>query len=167
MKKFLFTIVILFASLPVFCQSTLKLAPYLRQGGMYFSSEQITSDGYGMGLGLSALSGKHLIVQADINVYWLNGNAFSTRLAAGYRKQGVWSPAILANFTTVYGSHTEVLNEDGSSPQFPVSAVGFRLTPLRFDNDKGFVSALELGYSVGKNKAKVPELTLLAVGVCF
>jgi hypothetical protein len=167
MKKIFICLSSLFVSMAVFCQSEVKKMPYLRQGGMYYSSDYITSDGFGMGAGIALQKGKHLLTEVDMNIFWLNGNAFSARISAGYQKKGLWAPAFLVNITTIFGSHTEVLPEDGSSPRFPVSALGIRLAPLRFENEKGFVSAIEFGYAVGKDKAKVSELTLLAVGVCF
>jgi hypothetical protein len=165
MKKIFICLTSLFVSMAVFCQSEVQIMPYLRQGGMYYSSDYITSEGYGIGAGVALQKGKHLLAEIDMNLYWLNGNAISTRISAGYKKNGKWSPALMANFSLIYGSHTEVLYEDGSSPEMPVISIGLKIAPLRLENDKGFVSAMEFGFGVGKYNARVPEITLLTVGI--
>jgi hypothetical protein len=165
MKKILICLSFLFVSISVFCQSDIKILPYFRQGGMYFSSDNITSEGYGMGAGIAIQEGEHLLTEIDMNLFWLNGNAISARLSRGYKKAGKWSPTAMANLSVIYGSHTEVLYDDGSSPEMPAVSIGLKIAPLRFENDKGFVSILEFGYGVGNDNAMVPEITLLALGI--
>ena len=138
---------------------------YLKQGGMYYSSGRMTSMGYGMGAGISATNNRQIIIQTDFDIYWLNGNAFKNSLSIGYKKSGVWSPAALGNFSILSGSRSEVLSKDGSRPSPMVGLMGLHLEPLRFENKKGFVSALEFTLGFGHNNGLLSELTLFCLGV--
>ena len=146
-------------------QTKLRFIPCFHQSGMYYSSSHVTSAGYGLGAGLAINYGKHLIAQTDMNIYWLNGNALSSRLALGYKKDGKWSPAIYGYFSLIYGSHTEVLYEDGQRPEMPVGVLGVRIAPLRFENAKGFVSILEYNFGMSQNKGRIHELSLVSIGL--
>jgi hypothetical protein len=145
--------------------ASLHYTPYLQQYGMYFSSDHITSAGFGSGMGISFCHWKNFLAQADVNVCWINGNAFATRLAAGYKKRGIWAPALLAQTSLLWGSHTEVLMEDGGRPAFPLPVIGLRLAAFRFESSQGFVSALEAGYGLGPYKGTCVELTFLSIGM--
>ncbi|MFN8256502.1 MAG: hypothetical protein U0W24_12475 [Bacteroidales bacterium] len=167
MRKILIFILSVFIGINSEAQTKLRFIPYFQQSGMYYSSNHVTSAGYGLGTGLAINYGKHLTAQTDMNIYWLNGNALSSRLAVGYKKDGKWSPAIYGFFSLIFGSHTEVLYEDGKRPEMPVAVVGVRIAPLRFENDKGFVSILEYNYGISRNKGRINELSLVALGIRF
>jgi hypothetical protein len=134
---------------------------------MYYSSENVTSAGVGPGIGLSADFNKHILVETSANIYWINGNAGTFRLAVGYKKNGFWAPAIYLGLTTIFGDRTEILLEDGSRPIKPIFSIGLRLSPLRFENEKGFVSALEIGYGIGNYNGRNLEISALSIGVKF
>lgn len=123
--------------------------------------------GAGPGIGLSVGIDKHLLVKSDINIFWVNGNAGSFRVALGYKRNGVWAPAGYVGISTFFGDRTEILLEDGSRPVSPVFALGLQLSPLRFEREKGFVSVLEMGYGMGHYKGKNLEISLLSVGIKF
>lgn len=165
MKRILINVCFLFAALHAAAQTPVKWLPYMQQNGMYFSSDHVTSTGAGIGLGLAVGIGNHFLAQSDVNIYWINGNAVSTRLAAGYKRSGTWAPAILGNVSLLWGGRTEVLLEDGQRPVSPVTVVGLRIAGLRFENEKGFVSALELGFGFGPYKGTCPEVSILSIGV--
>jgi len=165
MKKILINACFLFSALFAAAQTPVQWMPYVQQNGVYFSSNHVTSTGAGIGLGLAVGVGNHFLAQSDINIYWINGNAVSTRLAAGYKRNGTWAPAILGNVSLLWGGRTEVLLEDGQRPVSPVAVLGLRLAGLRFENDKGFVSALELGFGFGPYQGTCPEVSFLCVGI--
>jgi len=164
MKKILIFSIIMFVGINSEAQSKLRFIPCFQQSGMYYSSNHVTIAGYGLGAGLSINYGKHLTAQTDMNIYWLNGNALSSRLAVGYKKDGKWSPAIYGYFSLIYGSHTEVLYDDGRRPEMPVAAIGIRIAPIRFENMKGFVSILEYSYGISRNKGRINEISLVSMG---
>ena len=165
MKSVILLLCFLLAALHAAAQTSVRWMPYMQQNGLYFSSDHITSAGAGIGLGLAAGVGNHFLAQADVNIYWINGNAVSTRLAAGYKRSGSWAPAVLGNVSLLWGGRTEVLLEDGQRPVSPVAVPGLRIAGLRFENDKGFVSALELGFGFGPYRGACTEVSLLSVGV--
>ncbi len=165
MKRILVNVSFLLTALYAAAQTPVHWVPYMQQNGVYFSSDHVTSTGAGIGLGLAVEIGNHFLVQSDVNIFWINGNAVSTRLAAGYKRSGTWAPAILGNVSLLWGGRTEVLLENGQRPVSPVAVVGLKVAGLRFENDKGFVSALELGFGFGPYKGTCPEVSFLCVGV--
>ena len=165
MKRTFAIIILLFLGIYSVAQPKLGIMPYFHQYGLYYSSVRVTSAGYGLGAGLVINYGKNLVAQTDMNIYWLNGNALSSRLAVGYKKSGKWSPVIFAHVSFIYGSHTEVLYEDGSRPVMPVIVAGLRIAPLRFENTKGFVSVLEYSIGLGRNNSRINELSLISMGI--
>lgn len=148
-------------------QTKVHLTPYFQLGGMYYSSKQITSAGVGPGFGLCVGINEHFLANSDVNLYWINGNAGTFRLALGYKKSGVYTPAGFVRITSIFGQRTEFLLEDGSRPVTPVFSYGVQLSPLRFENNKGFVSILEVGYSFGNYQGKNLDVSLLSMGVKF
>ncbi len=50
-------------------------------------------------------------------------------------------------------------------PVLPDGTPGLRISPLRFENDKGYVSALETGFGLGPYKGRCLEVSILAVGI--
>jgi hypothetical protein len=165
MKKIFVIIIFLFLGLGTEAQTKLGIMPYFHQYGLYYSSNHVTSAGYGLGAGLAVNYGNHLVAQTDMNICWLNGNALASRLAVGYKKSGKWSPAIFAHVSFIYGSHTEVLSDDGSRPVMPVTIAGLRIAPLRFENVKGFVSVIEYSFGLGRNNSRINELSLISMGL--
>ena len=156
---------LLFVAAQTSAQTPLRWMPYVQQSGLYHTSEHVTSSGVGIGLGVALRAGDHFVALSDCNIHWLNGNAATTRVAAGYVRSGTWAPAILGNVSLLWGSRTEILLEDGRRPVSPVAVLGLRIAPLRFENDKGYVSALETGFGLGPYKGRCLEVSILAVGI--
>jgi len=146
-------------------QTNIIYTPYLQSGGMYFSSKNITSAGIGSGIGLCLGISKYILVQSDANIYWMNGNAGAFRFAIGYKRTGRWSPAVFTNLTTIFGARTEILLDDGARPKNPALALSVRLSPLRWENEQGFISVFELGYGFGNYNAKYLETCFLSLGL--
>ncbi|MBP7496564.1 MAG: hypothetical protein KA792_02735 [Bacteroidales bacterium] len=168
MKKIFFILFLcLLYNFVVKAQTKINFAPYFQLGSMYYSSKQVTSTGVGPGIGLSALINKHFLAKTDLNLFWINGNAASLRLALGYKRIGLWAPAAYLGISSIFGSRTEILLEDGSRPANPVFSLGLQLSPLRFENEKGFVSILEIGYGFSNYQGKNLEISLLSLGVKF
>jgi hypothetical protein len=165
MKKSFLLIIILFTVFDSDAQTNFQIIPCFQQSGMYYSSDHVTSSGYGFGVGLSFNYRKNFIAQTDMNIYWLNGNALSSRLLVGYKKYGKWSPALYSYFSIIYGSHTEVLYDDGRRPEMPVTVMGIKIAPVRFENTKGFVSILEYSYGISRNNGRIHELSLVSIGI--
>jgi len=145
-------------------QSELKYTISLHSGGMYLKSEHTTSAGFGPGLGFNIGLSRHIVVQSDVNIYWINGTSGSVRLAVGYKRAGIWSPALYTNITTIFGDRTVILYEDGSRPANPSFVIGVKFSPFRWENDQGYVSALEFGYGIGKYNARYLEMSFLSLG---
>lgn len=168
MKKiYLILFLCLLSNILVKAQTKGNFTPYFQLGGMYYSSKQVTSAGVGPGIGFSVGINKHFLVKTDVNIYWINGNAGSFRLALGYKRIGVYAPAGYLGITSIFGDRTEFLFEDGSRPVTPLFSYGLQLCPLRFENEKGFVSIFEIGYGFGNYRGKNLEISLLSFGVKF
>ena len=148
-------------------QKAFTFSPLIQQCGMYYSSDRITSDGIGVGLGLHILHRNGVAAQADVNLLWLNGNSIPVRLAVGYQKKGNWTPAAYLSVDAIFGQRTQVLDETGSEPPVPAWSFGLRITPLKFRTKSGFISALELGCGLGPDRALNLELTLISAGISF
>jgi hypothetical protein len=164
---------ILIIILPLLCLSVTKAqenftwTPFLQQTGMYYSSDNITSEGFGLGLGLHMLHKSQIAAQADINILWGNGNAVTTRFAAGYQRKGTWAPAVYGTLNLIWGQRTEILSEFGQHRPAPIWVPGIRMCPLKFQTKYGYVSALELGYGFGPDKGMSLEFSILSVGISF
>lgn len=157
----------LISNILVNAQPGVNYTPYIQAGGVYYSSNRVTSTGIGPGIGLSVGINEHLLAKSDVNLYWINGNAGSFRLALGYKKSGIWAPAGYLGLTSLFGSRSEILLEDGSRPVIPLFSLGLQFSPLRFENEKGFVSLLEIGFGFGDCQGKILEVTLLSSGFKF
>ena len=164
-RKSLILVVLLSICLSSFSQEKIKWTPFLHQTGMYYTSDVVTSDGFGLGLGVNVLHESQLAGQADVNVLWGNGNAITTRLALGYEKKGRWAPGVFATFNMIWGQRIEILSETGEEPPMPAWIAGLRIVPLKFQTNKGYVSALELGYGFGPEKGRSIEFSILSVGL--
>lgn len=163
-------IVILFCFLTpdsMAAQSDFSFSSFIQQPGIYYSSNRVTAYGYGLGAGCSVDWKKSFTARADVNILWGNGNLMATRMAIGYQPKGGWSPGIFITTTMLTGHKTEILDEAGQRPPAAVWATGLRILPLYFDGDKGYASALELGYGFGADQGWCMELTLLSVGLKF
>lgn len=167
MKRIVLISVLIYITSAAHSQKTVAWNSYLQQNGLYYSSLNMTMAGAGIGAGLGITFHENLLAQADLNIYWINGNAFSAQFSAGYKKKGTWSPALLVNTSVLWGSGTEILLDDGSRPADIVNSVGLEIAPLRFENEKGYVSALELGYGIGRYQGKYIEITILKTGIKF
>jgi hypothetical protein len=145
-------------------QGEFKWTPMIQQTALHFGSESITIEGYGLGIGTQLVWKEKFVFQPDMNLLWLNGNAISNRFAFGYQRKGKWNPAAMATFNLLWGQHTEVIVGEGERLAMPVWVAGLRVTPLRFELPKGFISVLELGYGFGPYKGNCYELTLINIG---
>ena len=165
MKRIVFILLLSYLASAAYSQKSGAWNSYIQQSGLYYSSRNITTAGAGIGAGLGINFHENFLAQADLNIYWINGNAFSAQFSAGYKKNGTWSPALLLNTSLMWGSRTEILLDDGSRPANIINSVGLEVAPLRFENEKGYVSALELGYGTGRYKGKYIEITILKIGI--
>lgn len=166
-RKNLILIVLSVLCLASYSQKKIFWAPFLHQTGMYYTSDVVTSDGFGLGLGVHVLHKSQVAGQADVNILWGNGNAVTTRLACGYEKKGKWTPGVYATFNMLWGQRIELLSETGEEPPVPAWVVGFRITPLKFRTTQGYLSALEFGYGLGPEKGRSIEFSILLVGISF
>jgi len=161
----MFIILLLVCMTTVHAQKAITWSPFLQQTGMYYSSDRVTSDGFGLGVGVHLLHKSQVAAQADLNLIWGNGNAVTSRFAAGYQRKGTWAPAVYATINLLWGNKTEILSETGQRPPSPVWVIGLRIVPLRFETKNGYVSALEFGYGFGPDKAKSLEISILSIGL--
>lgn len=147
-------------------QAPLICMPLLQQPALYLSSDHVTAAGFGAGTGVQCIYQQRWIIQVDINLLWGNGNAVPLRLALGWQKRTAhkWTPAGFGTCTLLAGDRTEVIFEDGQRPVSPTPVAVIRLAPLRFVDQKGFASAMELGYGRSASRGTCFELTVLAVG---
>ncbi|NCA77239.1 MAG: hypothetical protein EOM90_12980 [Alphaproteobacteria bacterium] len=166
-NKILTLILLILCTLPSGAQKNLTFSPLIQQCGMYYSSDRITADGVGLGLGLHLLHRTGLAVQTDVNLLWLNGNSIPIRVAIGYQRSGRWTPAAYLTVDAIVGQRTQFLSETGAKPPVPAWSFGVRVAPLKFRTAKGFLSALELGVGIGPDRALNLELTLLSAGISF
>ncbi len=162
-----FTLLVVFARTFSFAQNPQRVFPVLQQTGLYFSSDRVTVEGVGVGAGAIYLWKEHLVAQGDVNLLWGDGNAISTRIAAGYRRAGTWSPTVLGTCALLWGQRVEMLSPTGERPPTPVWVLGIRVAPLRFETAAGVVSALELGYGIGPAKGMALDLTILSLGAAW
>ncbi len=161
----IFSSFIVFISVSVKAQSNFAYSFILKQAGSYFISDRVTIGGMGMGIGAQIEDGKNLAAQFDGSILWGNGNAVSTRLAAGYQLDSKWSPALFLTAGLLWGQRTEVLSVNGRRPAAPVWILGFRITPIRFKVESGFISALEIGYGIGPDGGRDLEISILSAGI--
>ncbi len=158
---------IICCSLTAAAQKAFTFTALFQQCGMYYSSDRVTADGVGLGLGLHVLHRSGVAAQTDASLLWLNGNAVPVRLAVGYQKKGRWVPGVYATVDAIFGQQTRILSESGEIPPVPAWSFGFRIVPLKFALKSGFVSVLEFGCGTGPGRALNLELTLLSAGISF
>jgi hypothetical protein len=144
---------------------TLRVVPVLRQGFVFFTSDQVTASGAGGGAGVQVTWRDRWLAQADASLLWGGGNVWVTRLAAGAQRSGAWSPAAWLSFGALFGDRVETLDDEGRRPPAPVWAAGLRLSPLRFAGRLGSVSALEVGWSRGAGGGTWVEVSVLEAAV--
>ncbi len=148
-------------------QSAFTFSALVQQPGIYYTSTRVTAYGYGLGAGCNVDWKKRIAARADVNILWGNGNLMASRIAIGYQPKEGWSPGIFITTTLLSGHKTEILDDAGHRPPSAVWATGFRILPLYFEGDKGYASALELGYGFGADQGWCLEMTLLSVGLKF
>lgn len=73
-------------------------------------------------------------------------------------------PALWLTVGTLWGDRIEHIGEDALRPAIPVWSLGLRAAALRWGDDRGAVSALELGVGSNFSGALWLELTLLQAG---
>jgi hypothetical protein len=139
----------------------------VQQAAMLHLGGDASWAGAGGGLGAQLVWRGRFVAQADANLLWATGNAVTTRLAAGVQRRARWSPAAWATLTLVWGDRIEKLDDDGSRPPRPGSAVGLRGSPLRWATPQVMVSAGELGVAFTPSGGLWLEMTVLAVGATF
>jgi hypothetical protein len=164
MKKY-FLLAMLTLTIAAQAKNKIEYKPMLQQCVLYFASDRITMGGFGMGAGIHVLYKEKWVAQTDASLLWANGNTISTRLALGYQRGGKWTPAIMATVGLLWGQRTEILDHNGRRPIAPVWVAGMRSAALKFANERGYVSALEIGCGIGPYKGTALELTILAAGI--
>ncbi len=163
--KRLIVILLLLHCMVMYSQKSIGWSPFAQQGGIYYSSGHVTTMGYGFGMGVLADCNYNIVAQTDFNVYWLNGNTYKNSVSLGYKKPGIWSPAVFCNVSMLWGSRSEILLDDGSRPAPVVWTLGLKLAPLRFENEKGFITALEYSIGFGQYHGICSELVLFGIGI--
>ncbi len=138
---------------------------HLQQGGMYYKSTHMISTGAGFGVGATMLFSKTLLAQADLGLYWMNGNAIQGRIAFGVRKPGKWAPSVMAGCSIVGGDRTEFIMADEKRIGKVKLVPEVRISPFRFQNALGNVSVAELGLGFGTDQGYLLNFTLLSVGI--
>ncbi len=167
MRAFIIILLCCFIPDTIQAQSPFTFSAFVQQPGIYYTSDRVTAYGYGLGAGCTVDWKKSIAARADVNILWGNGNLMATRMAIGYQPKDGWSPGIFITTTLLSGHKTEILDDQGQRPPAAVWATGFRILPLYFEGDKGFASALELGYGFGADQGWCLEMTLLSVGLKF
>lgn len=158
-----FALVVLWAAAAQ-AADTLEITPTVQQGAAFVLSDEVTGGGLGGGLGVQACWRRHYVAQLDVSVLWGAGNSFVGRVAAGYQRDGRWSPAVWGTVNLLWGDRIERLADDGRRPARPTWATGARISPLRFAGAAGVLSALEPGVALGPGGALWLELMLLHAG---
>lgn len=161
--KNLILILVVFLSIPAKAQESIEWTPLMQQTSLYFTSDQVTQAGIGLGGGIRLAIKNNYIAQTDVNVLWINGNAVSNRFALGYQRTGRWTPAVLGTMNVLWGHRTEILSENGERPKIPICVAGLRIDPFRFNTAAGSISMFELGYGLGPDKGRLYELCILSI----
>jgi hypothetical protein len=162
--KLLLATVAIFLSASVEASEGLEITPFVQQATMALLSDEVTAGGLGGGLGAQVSWRRRYVAQLDASVLWAAGNSLVTRAAAGYQREGRWSPAAWGTFNALWGDRIERLSDDGRRPPRPSWAVGARISPLRFVGEVGFLSAFEPGVAVAPGGGIWVELTILQAG---
>lgn len=159
--------ILLLGSFLAHAQALRPVMLHLQQGGMYYKSAHIISTGAGPGAGATVLFSKSMMAQADLNLYWLNGNAFQGRIAFGAQRPGKWAPSVMAGCSIIGGDRTEFILPDEERAGKARFVPELRISPLRFRNAMGNVSVAELGLGFGTDQGYLLNFTLLSVGIQF
>jgi hypothetical protein len=168
MKRIITTIIMLLAlSQIILAQEKPQWSLYIKQGGMYYKSDHIISTGVGLGVGAAVMFKKYWMAQSDVNLYWLNGNSVSERLAVGMQKPGKWRPALFVGCNIIGGNRTEFILTDCKRASKLRVVPEIRIAPLRLESDKGFISVCEIGAGIGADKGVLTEISLFTVAVNF
>lgn len=145
----------------------LTVTPLVMQHAALFLSDQVTTGGVGGGLGVQLSYGTYYVAQLDVSALWTLGNVISTRVAIGAQWDDTWSPAAWLTAGALLGDRLEFLTTDGQRPAAPSWAVGLRVSPLRFRNELGVISALEPGVATDLSGGLWLDLTVFQAGTTF
>lgn len=119
-------------------------------GAQAYLSPNRTMGGYGGGLGVRALFGKHLFAEADAAYLFEIGNVLALRVSAGLQRDGLWAPAALVSLGLLAGQQFTFFQPGGPTlGGVPAAWLGLALAPLRFQLGRAQVSALQLGLGLG------------------
>lgn len=140
---------------------------YARQALLAQFGDDVLAGGAGGGVGIELTWRERYLAAADANVWWLLGNAVSTRMAVGMQRAGSYAPAGWVGAHLLFGDRLELLGSDGSRPPSPRLALGLRGAPLRFSGRFGNASLLEPGVLLDVAGGWHLDLTVLQVGGRF
>src|SRR6185369_5464860 len=127
-----------------------ELSVYTFGGAMFYLSGARTIGGGGGGFGVRDTVQDRFIFQAGASYLTLIGNTFAVRLGAGIQRRGLYTPAIFAMLSTLFGDQLAFLTpEHPTAVTGPTLALGITLAPLRFTTGTAQVSLLEVGVSAG------------------
>ena len=141
--------------------------PLLLQSIIAFSSSRVTAGGFGGGSGIQLEYDGRYLAQADMSVLFSAGNVLATRLALGLTRGGNWAPAVWLTYGALWGNRLEFISGDDGRPVIPTWAVGVRASALRFRQDFGIVSLLELGAGSNFAGGVWLDVTVLQAAVTF
>ncbi len=140
-------------------------------GAQAYLSPNRTMGGYGGGLGVRALFGRHLFAEADAAYLFEIGNVLALRVSAGIQRDGLWAPAALVSVGLLAGEQFTFFQPGGPTlGGVPAAWLGLALAPLRFQLGSAQVSALQLGLGVGTDLPGIglaPQLQVLEVAVAL
>lgn len=95
------------------------------------------------------------------------GRAVATRLALGAQRDATWAPAGWVTYGALWGDRAEFLTGEGRRPVIPTWAIGLRGAALRFQQDFGVVSLLEVGAGTNFGGGLWLDLTVFQAAVSF
>ena len=140
-------------------------------GAQAYLSPNRTMGGYGGGLGVRALFGKHLFAEADAAYLFEIGNVLALRVSAGLQRDGLWAPAALVSLGVLAGQQFTFFQPGGPTlGGVPAAWIGLAVAPLRFQLGRAQVSVLQLGLGVGTDLPGLglaPQLQVLEIAVAL
>jgi len=148
-------------------RSELVWRPLLIQNVITFSSPHVTAGGVGGGGGIQLEYHGRYLAQADVSLLFSAGNALATRFALGLTRGGTWAPAGWLSYGALWGDRLEFIAGNEGRPVIPTWAVGVRGSALRFRQDFGVVSLLELGAGSNFAGGVWLDVTILQAAVTF
>jgi hypothetical protein len=150
---------------PAAAEPVFALRPLLVQNTVLFRSERVTAGGFGGGIGLELAYRDRYLLAFDASALVGLGNTVAIHLLAGLQRSGTFCPAAWLGAGALIGDRLEFLTDEGTRPVFPTWAVGVRGAPLRYQQEFGVFSVLELGAALDFAGGSWLELTVLRVAI--